>query len=120
MEQPELLGLICDSLVDEVVFVDLNHIIRYVNAPGIKKYAKWGNILGKSIFDCHNPDSGKMIREMFVRLQNGENDILFSDNERHRVYVRAVRDPKGNMIGYYERFEPPVFKVNTEKESFHN
>ncbi len=110
MEQLELLNLIFDSWNEEVVFVDTNHIIQYVNAPAAKKYAKWGNILGKSIFDCHNPDSCKMIREMFARFENGENDILFVRNEKHRVYMRAVRDTKGKLIGYYERFEPPVIK----------
>jgi hypothetical protein len=43
-------------------------------------------------------------------LQNGENDILFADNEKHLVYMRAVRDTKDNLVGYYERYEPPVVK----------
>jgi DUF438 domain-containing protein len=113
------LGLICDSLKDEVVFVDTNHIIQYVNAPAVKKYAKWGNILGKSIFACHNPDSGKMIRAIYERLQNGENDILFVDSEKHRVYMRAVHDRSGVLIGYYERFELPVIKKSAAPPDFH-
>jgi DUF438 domain-containing protein len=114
------LNLIFDSWDEEVVFVDTNQIIRYVNAPAMKKYAKWGNILEKSIFDCHNADSGKMIREMFGRFENGENDILFADNEKHRVYMRAVRDKQGKLIGYYERFEPPTVKQSKEKTDFHS
>ena len=120
MEQLELLNLIFDSWDEEVVFVDTNQIIRYVNAPAMKKYAKWGNILEKSIFDCHNADSGKMIREMFGRFENGENDILFAYNEKHRVYMRAVRDKQGKLIGYYERFEPPTVKQSKEKTDFHS
>jgi len=72
-------------------------------------------VIGKSIFDCHNPNSCQMIRGMFVRFQNGENDILFADNEKHRVYMRAVRDTKGKLIGYYERYEPPVVKGKEKK-----
>jgi len=120
MEQLELLNLIFDSWNEEVVFVDTNQIIRYVNAPAVKKYAKWGNILGKSIFDCHNPDSCKMIREMFVRFENGENDILFVSNEKHLVYMRAVRDKQGKFIGYYERFEPPAVKQSKDEPDFHS
>ena len=120
MEQLELLNLIFDSWNEEVVFVDTNHVIQYVNAPAVRKYAKWGNILGKSIFDCHNPDSCKMIREMFIRFANGENDILFVSSEKHRVYMRAVRDKQGKLIGYYERYEPPVAKQNVEKVDFHS
>ena len=120
MEQLELLNLIFDSWNEEVVFVDTSHIIQYINAPAVKKYARWGDILGKSIFDCHNADSGKMIREMFERFQNGENDILFASNEKHRVYMRAVRDKQGKLIGYYERFEPPTVKQSKEKTDFHS
>jgi DUF438 domain-containing protein len=110
MEQLELLNLILDSWNESVVFVDTNHIIRYMNTPAKKHYAKWGEVLGKSIFDCHNPGSCKIIRDCFARLQNGEAEILFADNEKHRVYMRGVRDTKGKLIGYYERYEPPVIK----------
>src|SRR5271157_3066262 len=108
MEQLELLNLIFDSWNESVVFVDTNHIIRYMNAPAKKHYAKWGDTLGKSVFDCHNQDSCKIIRDGFSRLQNGEEEILFTDNEKHRVYMRGVWDKKGKLIGYYERYELPV------------
>ena len=111
MEQLKLLTLILDSWNESVVFVDTNHIIRYMNTPAIKHYAKWGNVLGKSIFDCHNADSCKIIRDCFARLQNGEEEVLFADNEKHRVYMRGVRDPKGNLIEYYERYESPPLKA---------
>jgi len=55
MEQLELLKLLLDNWNESVVFVDTNHIIRYMNTPAKKHYAKWGEVLGKSIFDCHNP-----------------------------------------------------------------
>jgi DUF438 domain-containing protein len=114
MEQLELLTLILDSWNKSFVFVDTDHIIRYMNAPAKVHYAKWSDVLGKSIFDCHNANSGQMIRDCFVRLQNGENDILFDDNEKHRVYMRGVRDKKGKLIGYYERYEPPVAQAGKE------
>ena len=48
-------------------------------------------------------------------LQNGEEEILFADNPDHRVYMRGVRDTKGNLIGYYERYEPPIVKEGKDK-----
>ena len=120
MEQPELLALIFDSWNESVVFVDTNHIIRYMNAPARMHYAKWGDVLGKSIFDCHNPDSCQMIRDCFIRLQNGIEEILFADDEKHRVYMRGVRDNRGKLIGYYERYEPPVVTENRVKPNFHS
>ena len=119
MNQLELLNLIFDSWNDSVVFVDTNHIIRYLNAPARVHYAKWGNVLGKSIFECHNANSCQMIRNCFERLQNGELEILFADNPKHRVYMRAVRDKQGKLIGYYERYEPPVVKDGTGKPDPH-
>ena len=111
MEQLELLILIFDSWNESVVFVDTNHIIQYMNAPARIHYAKWGNVLGKSLFDCHNVDSCKIIRNCFARLQNGEEEILFADNQKHRVYMRGVQDKEGKLIGYYERYEPPPLKA---------
>jgi DUF438 domain-containing protein len=105
MEQKELLAAILDSLDEEVVFVDNQHIIRFVNIFGKKKYAKHGDLLGKSIFDCHNPHSGELIKDCYVKLQNGAEEVLFSENEKRCVYMRAVRDEKGQLLGYYERFK---------------
>ena len=115
MKKPELLTLILDSWNNSVVFVDTSHVIRYMNAPARMHYAKWGDVLGKSIFDCHNPDSCQIIRDCFARLQNGEEEILFADNEKHRVYMRGVRDNRGKLIGYFERYEPPVVKKGKKK-----
>ena len=115
MEQLELLTLLLDSWKEGVVFVDTEHIIRYLNSTAKKQQAKWGDIVGKSIFDCHNPNSCKIIRDCFVRLQNGETEILFADNPDHRVYMRSVRDTTGELIGYYERYEPPVVQNSVEK-----
>jgi DUF438 domain-containing protein len=111
MEQLKLLTLILDSWNESVVFVDTNHIIQYMNAPARIHYAKWGNVLGKSLFDCHNADSCKIIRDCFARLQNGEEEIFFADNQKHRVYMRGVQDKEGKLIGYYERYEPPPLKA---------
>jgi DUF438 domain-containing protein len=119
MEQPELLALILDSWNESVVFVDTDHIIRYMNAPARMHYIKWGDVLGKSIFDCHNPDSCQIIRDCFARLQNGEEEILFADNQKHRVYMRGVLDKQGNLIGYYERYEPPAATEHRFKPDFH-
>lgn len=33
---------------------------------------------------------------------------LTTDNEKHRIYMRAVRDADGQVLGYYERYEPPA------------
>jgi hypothetical protein len=37
----------------------------------------------------------------------GEVEKVIADDETMRVFMRAVRDKRGNLIGYFERFEPP-------------
>lgn len=107
MNKEEFLSALLDSCNFPFVFVDTDHIIRYVNKPAIKNYAKWGDIMGKSIFHCHNEKSNQVIKECFEKLKNGTEEIMITDNAKHRVYMRRVIDKNDNFIGYYERYEPP-------------
>ena len=43
--------------------------------------------------------------EVLAALQAGEEERLILDDERKRIYMRAVRDEAGEVIGYYERYE---------------
>ncbi len=45
--------------------------------------------------------------EILAAFQTGEDERLITDNAKHRIYMRAVRDPVGKLLGYYERYEPP-------------
>jgi len=39
----------------------------------------------------------------------GEDEVFLKvSDENERITVVAVRDPGGNLIGYYERFEMPA------------
>ncbi|MCE5315583.1 MAG: PAS domain-containing protein [Armatimonadota bacterium] len=107
MTELELLHCIIDSLKDPLVYVDNDHVIRYANKAAAANYAKWGDILNRSIFNCHNERSREIIRETYSALEQGEDERLITDNEKHKVYMRAVRDKNGQLIGYYERYEPP-------------
>lgn len=105
MDREEIMGMLLDNWNDPVVFVDGEHVIRYMNRPAEER---WGEITGKSIFDCHNAASNDRIRKCFEQFQSGELDeIMISDSKRHRVYMRTVRDKDGKLQGYYERYEPP-------------
>lgn len=103
----DLLMAFLDSLNDPFVFVDTDHIIRYMNKAARERYRGRPAEVGRSIFDCHNEDSKKMILDVLDRLKAGEDEEIITDNEQYRVFMRAVRDPGGSLIGYYERFQPP-------------
>jgi DUF438 domain-containing protein len=108
MEDLKVLSGILDTLAFPLVFVDTEHIVRYINAEARQRYARLGVTVGKSIFACHNEHSSEIIRLCFQQLEHGENDIFMYENKKHRSYMRAIRDEKAALLGYYERFEPPA------------
>jgi DUF438 domain-containing protein len=101
---------ILDSLKGPVLFTDADHVIRYMNKAAIAYYEGGESLLGTSLLDCHNEQSQRMIIEILAAMQTGEvkDEQLFTDNEEHRVYMRAVRDAEGQVLGYYERYAPPA------------
>ncbi|MDI6808055.1 MAG: PAS domain-containing protein [Candidatus Eisenbacteria bacterium] len=103
----QLLEYLMDSLRDPFVFVDTKHVIRYMNKTAFERYKGKPAEIGRSIFDCHNENSNKIILDVFEHLKNGEDERMIVDDNEHRVFTRAVRDTKGNLLGYYERYEPP-------------
>ncbi len=110
MQHHRLHAHFLNSLAHPFVFCDLDHVIRYMNRAGIAHYAKRGGeaLLGSSVLDCHAPGSREQILEIFVRMrEEGLDEELITDNERWRIYMRAVRDEQGALLGYYERYEPP-------------
>ena len=92
-----------------IVFVDNDHIIRYLNkAARIRYYEKRGysDLIGKSLLECHNPVSQEQIRLIHKRLLAGEGEIFLKvNNDKEKITVVGVRNADGQMLGYYERFE---------------
>lgn len=102
-----LLSKLLDSMKDPVVFCDLEHVIHYMNRPAILHYKEGAALLGRSVMECHNEQSRRMILEIAEALKLGEEERLIRDDEKMRIFMRAVREPDGGLIGYYERYEPP-------------
>jgi len=98
---------ILDGLHEEVTFVDAEHVIRYMNRLSVESFAEDGGaaLVGTSIFDCHDDHACEIIRQVWAQFQEGEDEALISENEKRRIYMRAVRDSDGTLLGYYERYE---------------
>jgi DUF438 domain-containing protein len=107
MAAAELLGAILDSIKDPILFADTGHTTRYMNKAAIAHYSQGAALIGRSLFDCHNERSQAIMLEVLAALAAGEEERLITDNEKHRIYMRAVRDGAGHLLGYYERYEPP-------------
>ncbi len=113
MELSHFFKGIVDADDKAIVVCDLNHTIVYMNPAAVEQYKNRGGekLIGKCIFDCHNPHSQDVIKKNvaamaedktknkifeFHKVKNGANDD---------VYTAAIRDEDGSLIGYYEKFE---------------
>ena len=90
-----------------IVVCDLNHIIVYMNPSAIKAYHK--DLTGSSLKDCHNAKSNEMIDKVVWWFgESMDNNIIFTyhnEKENKDVYIVALRDDDGTLIGYYEKHE---------------
>ncbi len=100
-----------DSLKAPFLFADKNHMVRYMNRAA-KKYYKGGEkLLNTNLLDCHDTESNRQILDIFNAMcDDGLDEKLITIREKYNIYMRAVRDSSGELLGYYERFE------NTSKE----
>lgn len=114
METERITGYILDSLPYPVVFVDASHIIRYMNKTAQYHYCSergYRDLIGKSIFNCHNESSKEKILAAFEKLKNHGNEIMIGVSVKNqRIYINPVRDENGELLGYFERFEMNVQK----------
>jgi DUF438 domain-containing protein len=103
------LRLILDALPFPIVFVDMNHTIRLMNKRARFHYYEergYNDLIGKSLFECHNETSKEKILKIVENLKNhGREAFLAVSAKNERVYVTPVRDETGELIGYFERFE---------------
>lgn len=94
-----------------VVLCDLDHTIVYMNPAAIARYAKSGGekLVGKSLLACHNAASNAMIEKVVAWFgADPSHNLVYTyrnDKENKDVYMVALRDDGGTLIGYYEKHE---------------
>ena len=94
-----------------VVLCDLEHTVVYMNPAAGKRYAKQGGmaLVGRSLMDCHTPKSRMMIEKVVAWFEESwEHNLIYTfrnDQENKDVYMVALRDDGGTLIGYYEKHE---------------
>ncbi len=104
----EILNSILDAYIYEIVFVDREHIVRYMNKTAKQRYGDRVQI-GNSLFNCHNQNSKIKIEEFLKRADAGEEEMfeLLNSKTGEREFFVPVRDTDGKVIGYFERHEMP-------------
>ena len=103
------------SIIDQdrcaVVICNLEHEIIYMNPAAAERYAKRGGaaLVGQSLLDCHNAQSEEKIRKVAAWFEEStEHNIVYTfrnEKENKDVYMVALRDEDGTLIGYYEKHE---------------
>ena len=111
MDISVFLKSVIDADIAPVVICDLEHIIVYMNPSAVSHYEKWGGdkLMGKSLLDCHNSVSVEKINRVvdWFKMDKNNNRIFTFHNKKENkdVYMIALRDEKGDLIGYYEKHE---------------
>lgn len=101
------------SVIDQdcaaIVICNLQHEIMYMNPAAKERYKKHGDLVGKNLLDCHNSKSNEAIKRVleWFGTDKSHNMIFTTHNKRENkdVYIVALRDENGDLIGYYEKHE---------------
>lgn len=102
---------IIEQDICSVVICNTEHEIIYMNPAAAENYAKRGGyeLVGRSLLNCHNEDSKKKIEKVVEWFSaSSENNRIFTfhnPKENKDVYMIALRDSYGTLIGYYEKHE---------------
>lgn len=94
-----------------VVLCDLEHTIVYMNRAAEKKYEREGGkaLVGSSLLACHSAKANEIINKVLSWFAESEsNNMIYTfrnDKENKDVYMVALRDESGKLIGYYEKHE---------------
>lgn len=90
-----------------IVICDLEHTIVYMNPASIARYHT--DLTGRNLKACHNADSNEKIDCVIAWFKESrDNNIIYisrNDKENKDVYMVALRDNIGTLIGYYEKHE---------------
>ena len=107
----ELLRSVLEADRAPVVVCDLDHTIVYMNPVAIERYAKRGGkaLIGQSLLNCHNDKSCELINKVLDWFRESkDNNIVYTfknKKENKDVYMVALRNAEGDLIGYYEKHE---------------
>ncbi len=111
MELSQYFKSIVDQDRSQIVICDLDNVIIYMNPAAVRAYEKHGGaaLIGMSLLDCHGPEAREKIQEVVDWFaSSSEHNIVFTihnDKENKDVYMVALRDDAGELIGYYEKHE---------------
>ncbi len=107
MDISVFLKSVLDADTAPVVICNTEHTVVYMNQSAMERYHT--DLTGKSIRLCHNAQSNEKIDcvvEWFkASVQNNCVHTYYNEKENKDVYMIALRNKEGELIGYYEKHE---------------
>lgn len=94
-----------------IVLCNLEHVIVYMNPAAKNRYAKRGGagLIGRSLLNCHNEKSCEIIQKVTAWFsESTDHNMIYTyhnPKENKDVYMVALRDEDGTLLGYYEKHE---------------
>ena len=90
-----------------VVVCDMASTVLYMNPAAIARYKR--DLTGMNVKKCHPAAANEKIDRVLEWFgKSRDNNIVYTfrnDEENKDVYMVALRDDHGTLIGYYEKHE---------------
>lgn len=83
-----------------VTVCDTEGIILFMNNKACQTFAKHGNLIGKNLFNCHNPESQAKIRNMLA--DGGCNSYTIEKNGIRKMIYQTAWMKEGTVGGMVE------------------
>ena len=103
----ELIKAVLEQDSAPVVVCDMDSIVRYMNPAAIEHYHR--DLTGSDVRNCHPARANALIERVLDWFrQSGDNNKVYTyrnDKEDKDVYMIALRNAGGQLIGYYEKHE---------------
>ncbi len=109
MELYPFLKSLADQDESPIVICDLAHTIVYMNPAACRRYAPYGGekLLGGNLLRCHSKKAAEKIRQVleWFACSRDHNRVytFYNPEENKDVYMVALRNDAGELIGYYEK-----------------
>ena len=90
-----------EGMASAVTAADKDGVIRYMNRKARETYKKHGDLIGKSLYDCHGERAAAIIRRLLT--EGGTNAYTIEkEGLRKMIYQTAVTAADGRVEGIVE------------------
>ena len=97
---------ILETLPVDISFVDKNDTVKFWNHHDARDLKRPLSAIGKSVQQCHHPDSVENVDKVISVLKSSRKDLeeFWIDEKERKLYYRyfAVRDKDGKYLGTLE------------------